>query len=106
MCGDAEAEQLDAMAPSLPENGVDVLKVGHHGSRGSLDAATMARLSPSVALISVGEGNRYGHPAPDVCALLENGGAEVFRTDLMGDVAVAFSMEKIAVRSQHAGVGP
>lgn len=106
LCGDAEAEQLDAMAPSLPENGVDVLKVGHHGSRRSLDAATMARLSPSVALISVGEGNRYGHPAPDVCALLENGGAEVFRTDLMGDVAVAFSMEKIAVRPQHAGVGP
>lgn len=105
LCGDAEAEQLKAMSADLPEGGVDVLKVGHHGSRKSIDAMTMARLTPSVALISAGEGNRYGHPAPEVCSLLEANGAEVFRTDTMGDVVVAFSMEKIAVRPQRAGEG-
>lgn len=100
-CGDAEAEQLRAMGDLLPEDGVDVLKVGHHGSKKSLDAALIDRLDPSVALISVGADNRYGHPSTEVCSALEDAGARVLRTDLEGDVAVAFSMEKLSVRTQR-----
>ncbi|MEC4175947.1 ComEC/Rec2 family competence protein [Adlercreutzia sp. R21] len=101
LCGDAEAEQLDAMEGLLPAAGVDVLKVGHHGSRKSLDGHLVDRLDPEIALVSVGKGNRYGHPAPEVCALLEEGGARVLRTDQAGDVTVAFSMEKLEVRTQR-----
>lgn len=101
LCGDAEAEQLVAMEGLLPAAGVDVLKVGHHGSRKSLDGQLIDRLDPEVALVSVGEGNRYGHPAPEVCALLEERGVRVLRTDQVGDVTVAFSMEKLEVRTQH-----
>ena len=102
LCGDAEAEQLRAMAPSLPAAGIDVLKVGHHGSKKSLDESLVARLAPRIALVSVGAGNRYGHPAPEVCDMLAEGNCAVLRTDEAGDVTVAFSMEKIEVRTEHA----
>lgn len=100
-CGDAEADQLRAMASELPADGVDVLKVGHHGSKKSVDAELAQVLHPSVALIGVGEHNRYGHPAPAVREALVAAGAEVLCSDERGDVSVAFSMEKLTVRSQN-----
>lgn len=100
--GDAEAEQLTALAPSLPPEGIDVLKVGHHGSKASLDAETAQRLHPSIALISVGEGNRYGHPSQECLDVLADQGTRVFRTDLMGDVTVAFSADALTVLPQRA----
>lgn len=105
-CGDAEAEELAAMAPALPPEGVDVLKVGHHGSRRSLDAEIVQRLNPSVALISVGERNRYGHPADTVCGALEGAGAAVFRSDEQGDVTVSLSMERLTVETQNGDAAP
>lgn len=105
-CGDAEAEELRAMAPALPAAGVDVLKVGHHGSKKSLDADLARALRPSVALIGVGESNRYGHPAPAVVQALADVGAEVLCSDEAGDVSVAFSMEKLTVRSQSEPNAP
>lgn len=66
---------------------VDVLKVAHHGSRYQ-DHGFIAALQPQVALVSVGEGNDYGHPAPDLTSWLDDGGVDVRRTDRDGDVAV------------------
>jgi competence protein ComEC len=66
---------------------VDVLKVPHHGS-GHQDEGLLTGVLPRVALVSVGEGNDYGHPDPGVMALLEGAGAVVRRTDESGDVAV------------------
>ena len=66
---------------------VDVLKVPHHGSRHQ-DAAWLASLRPRVALVSSGEDNDYGHPAPEVLDALSGSGALVRRTDLHGDVAL------------------
>lgn len=99
-CGDAEVDELRAMAPLLPADGIDVLKVGHHGSKRSLDAALAASLSPGIALVSVGESNRYGHPSGEVLAALEAVGACVLCSDEAGDVSVTFSMEKLTVRAQ------
>lgn len=65
----------------------DVLKVAHHGSASQdpdLVRATGARL----AVVSVGEGNDYGHPAPSLTALLRDARMRVARTDRDGDVAV------------------
>lgn len=100
-CGDAEADQLQAMAPRLPAQGVDVLKVGHHGSRVSLNEPLAQRLSPQAALISAGEGNRYGHPTPECLAVLEEAGCRVLRTDEQGDVTLRFTAREIAVVPQH-----
>jgi competence protein ComEC len=69
-------------------NRYDVLKVAHHGSR-LQDAALLAEVRAPVALVSVGAGNTYGHPARATLDLLQSAGSEVFRTDQRGDIAVA-----------------
>jgi competence protein ComEC len=75
---------------------VDVLKVAHHGSAFQspefLDA-----VRPSVALVSVGAGNGYGHPNPGVLDRLARGGARVLRTDTAGDLAAIESDGRLAV---------
>ncbi|MFB7505068.1 ComEC/Rec2 family competence protein [Streptomyces broussonetiae] len=66
---------------------VDVLKVAHHGSAYQ-DPELIRLAAPRVALISVGAGNPYGHPAPSTVAALRAGGALVLRTDRDGGLAV------------------
>ncbi|WP_443611924.1 ComEC/Rec2 family competence protein [Actinomycetospora endophytica] len=85
--GDAEAESQQALLASGADLRADVLKVPHHGSRSSLPAfvtAAHARL----ALVSVGQGNSYGHPNPAMMGLLAGTGALVRRTDQSGDLAL------------------
>jgi competence protein ComEC len=85
--GDAEADSQETLLASGADLGADVLKVPHHGSRSSLPAfvtAAHARL----ALVSVGQGNSYGHPSPAMMGLLAGTGALVRRTDQSGDLAV------------------
>ncbi|WP_053171114.1 ComEC/Rec2 family competence protein [Streptomyces sp. SBT349] len=86
--GDLEPEaqrRLLAERPELSE--VDVVKVAHHGSAAQ-HAPLLDRLRPRLALISCGEENRYGHPAPGTVAELEAVGAAVLRTDTQGALAV------------------
>ena len=64
--GDAEEAVEGRVLAGLETGGVDVLKVGHHGSRTSTSPALLDRASPRVALISAGRRNRYGHPDPRV----------------------------------------
>ena len=68
--------------------GVDVLKVAHHGSAYQ-DPELIRRAAPRLALISCGEDNAYGHPAPSTVAALRAQGAVVLRTDEDGALAVA-----------------
>ncbi len=96
-CGDAEAEQLAELVGSHAVGTVDVYKVGHHGSRAALDDAVAAALSPCIALVSVGENNRYGHPAPETLERLDRVGARVFRTDEQGDVSCELTADAIDV---------
>ena len=66
---------------------MDVLKVPHHGSAHQ-DDRLLQGLGASLALVSVGKDNDYGHPSARTLALLRAAGAEVHRTDLEGDLAV------------------
>ncbi|WP_370947838.1 ComEC/Rec2 family competence protein [Amycolatopsis sp. cg5] len=87
LTGDVE---LAAQADLLEEGDAlraDVLKVPHHGSRYSLPQF-LAAVEPRVAMVSVGAGNRYGHPAKSTLDTLAAVGALVTRTDTDGDVAV------------------
>ena len=79
--GDFEAEE-DLPAPQ----DIDVLKVGHHGSKDANDFEFLHAVNPRVAVISVGSHNRYGLPNRSVTAELENMGALVMRTDHLGDI--------------------
>jgi competence protein ComEC len=82
----------DAEAPTvlpLEPPSVDVLEVSHHGSDDPSLAALLRRVHPRLAVISVGTGNAYGHPAATTLATLAAAGVPVERTDLDGEVGVA-----------------
>ena len=64
----------------------DVLKVGHHGSSTSTSYHFLRSVAPSYAVISVGEGNKYGHPNQEALNILGQAEVYVYRTDLMGTV--------------------
>jgi competence protein ComEC len=65
---------------------VDLLKVGHHGSRTATSDAWLEELSPGEAVISVGARNRYGHPTPDVLERLGRHRVVTLRTDRLGTI--------------------
>lgn len=90
LTGDAESEVLERIIAERKLDRIDVLKVGHHGSRDAVTSEQLEDLDPSVALVSVGEGNRYGHPHAETVADLEESGASVLRTDECGDVSIRF----------------
>ena len=67
---------------------IDIYKVHHHGSSDSSGDGFLAEMQPKVALISVGTGNDYGHPDPGTLDRLAAVGADVWRTDQDGTIAV------------------
>ena len=82
----ASGEQALLSVWALPD--VDLLVVGHHGSGSSTSLALLGRVQPETAVISVGEGNPYGHPAESTLERLETVGAEVLRTDRDGTITI------------------
>ena len=79
---------------------VDLLKVGHHGSKFSTIPALLDQVRPTVAVISAGIGNPYGHPATDTLArLAARPEIAVYRTDLDGDVEVVTDGSAYRVRT-------
>lgn len=65
---------------------IDVLKVGHHGSNTSSSKNFLEQIKPEVALISVGQGNTYGHPTQATLKRLSNIDAKIYRTDENGTI--------------------
>ena len=97
--GDAGFPAEAALRPSLP-GPVDLLKVGHHGSRGSTGAALLDALRPLAAVISLGR-NDYGHPAPETLARLEHRRIPVLRTDEDGTISVTTDGSTMWIRSRR-----
>lgn len=79
---------------------VDVLLVPHHGS-GRHAPEFIAATSPSVAVVSVGEGNSYGHPSSKTLGSVHVTGATVFRTDERGTIAVGPGESGLTVTTQR-----
>ena len=79
-----EGEMALLQTHSIPE--VDILVAGHHGSAGSTSQALIDATSPQYAFISVGEDNRYGHPADKIVQRLLDFGCEIYRTDIHGTI--------------------
>jgi competence protein ComEC len=82
LTGDAEATAQAELGPVT----VDILKVPHHGAA-TTDLRWLAASTAPIAVISVGP-NDFGHPHPEVMAVLEESGSEIRRTDLEGDVVI------------------
>ena len=90
LTGDAERDVEVRLARRMGRAlHADVLKVGHHGSGTSTTPALLDAVQPRLALVSVGVGNRYGHPNPEVLAALQARGAHVLRTDDDGSIVVS-----------------
>jgi len=89
--GDATADEEAALLRAWPAESLraDVLKVGHHGSRTSSDLSFLRAVGATVAVVSAGAGNRYGHPHAEVLARLHAAGVgRVWRTDRHGTLCV------------------
>jgi competence protein ComEC len=90
LTGDAERDVEGRLAARLGGHlRADVLKVGHHGSATSTTGPFLNAVSPRIALVSVGAGNRYGHPSPEVLEALQARGTQVIRTDDAGSIVVS-----------------
>lgn len=101
--GDAEWDAEHDMVDSGYDLSAAVLKVGHHGSDTSSSYVFLREVMPKYAVISCGKDNSYGHPTEAVLSRLRDVGAQVFRTDLQGDVVfvsdgttLSFGTEKYA----------
>lgn len=94
--GDMEPLTQAVIAPELTK--VDIYKVCHHGSAYQDESFTRA-LNPQLAMISVGAGNSYGHPAAKTLGLLAQVGAKVLRTDVDGAIAIAARKHRLKIRT-------
>jgi len=95
-----EAGERILLQAGLIQN-IDVLKVGHHGSRTSTTEAFLHVAKPEVAVISAGRNNRYGHPSVDVLERLQQAGAAIYRTDVNGAVTLTIQADKWAWNTQR-----
>lgn len=105
--GDATANSEASMLrdPSLNLD-AEVLKVGHHGSSTSTTNAFLDAVSPQDAVISVGAGNTYGHPAEETLDRLAAHGATIYRTDLNGTVVVTSDCNTYSISTTGAAPPP
>lgn len=101
--GDMEMEAEGDLIDSGANLSATVLKVGHHGSDTSTGYRFLREVMPEYAVISVGEGNIYGHPDQAVLSRFRDAETEVYRTDMQGDIVarsdgtiVTFTTEKEA----------
>lgn len=93
--GDAEIENEEERL----WDDVDVLKVGHHGSRTSTSEEFIEQTKPEVAIISLGKNNSYGHPHKEVKELLEEYDISIYRTDTEGTIHVVSDGKKYEIET-------
>lgn len=90
---DCEIATLSELAKGINLD-ADILKIPHHGSRFGINGSLLEEISPSIAVIEVGD-NSYGHPAEAVVGALERNGVRYFRTDRDGTIKVSLSGDRM-----------
>lgn len=99
LTGDAELDQEREFVREVGD--IDVLKLGHHGSKVSVDTDLLGTLKPELSIASAGEGNRYGHPsAARIDAVRDAGGAFACTIE-HGDITVSPTATGFAMRCQR-----
>lgn len=93
--GDAESKEEKDIIAANEDLYCDVLSVGHHGSASSTSWDFLEAVLPEYAVISCGVNNSYGHPDPDTIEKLESIEAQIFRTDLQGNIIAISDGETI-----------
>ena len=95
--GDAGVEKEKDILDKYNLSNVDVLKVGHHGSKTSSSKEFINEINPNYSIISVGKNNRYGHPNKEVLNNLSN--SKIYRTDQDGSIMFKIKNNKLKIET-------
>ena len=95
--GDAGIDKEKDILNKYNINNIDVLKIGHHGSRTSSSKEFIDEMNPKYSIISVGKSNRYGHPNKEVLNVLNN--SKIYRTDQDGSIMFKIKNNKIKIET-------
>ena len=95
--GDAGVEVEEELIRKYNLKDIDVLKVGHHGSKTSSSKKFIDEINPEYSIISVGKNNRYGHPNDKVLETLED--SKIYRTDQDGSVIFKIKNNKLQIET-------
>ena len=94
--GDAGVEKEKDILEEYNISNLDVLKVGHHGSKTSSDKNFIDEMNPKNSIISVGKNNRYGHPNKEALNNLAN--TKIYRTDQDGSIIFRIKNNKLKIK--------
>lgn len=95
--GDASITKEDEIISKYNLSNVDVLKVGHHGSKTSSSKEFIDEVNPKYSIISVGKNNRYGHPNREVLDNLNK--SKIYRTDQDGSIMFKIKNNKLKIET-------
>ena len=98
--GDAGIEKEKDILNKYNLANIDVLKVGHHGSKTSSSEYFIDETKPKYSIISVGKNNRYGHPNKEVLNNLEN--TKIYRTDKNGTIMFKIKNDKLKIKTRNS----
>ena len=98
--GDMETGAEGDLMDSGANLKADVLKAGHHGSDTSTSYRFLREVMPKYTVISVGEGNSYGHPSDEVLGRFRDAGTEVYRTDMQGHIIAESDGKTVTFRTE------
>lgn len=99
--GDAEREEEQDILAAGYDLESTVLKVGHHGSDTSTSYPFLYAIDPEYGVISVGEGNSYGHPTDDTLSRLRDSDVKVFRTDMQGTIICTSNGKELSFTTER-----
>ncbi|GAB6170524.1 hypothetical protein JCM15765_00020 [Paradesulfitobacterium aromaticivorans] len=106
LTGDAAFDSENEMLRSGNSLKATLLKVGHHGSNTSTGDSFLKAVSPKYAVISVGAGNKYGHPAQATLDKLASAGVTVYRTDQAGTIVATSDGSTITIDKNASPIKP
>ena len=98
--GDIEEEAEKDLIAKYKDTNIlkaNIIKVAHHGSKTSTTQEFLDKVSPEIALIGVGENNKFGHPNEEIINRLEQKNIEIYRTDEMGEIELKISSKCIKI---------
>ena len=95
--GDASVEVEENLIEKYNLQDIDVLKVGHHGSKTSSSKEFINEINPKYSIISVGKNNRYGHPNDSVLDNLDK--SKIYRTDIDGSIMFKIKNNKLQIET-------
>ena len=94
--GDAGIDKEKDILDKYNISDIDVLKVGHHGSRTSSSEEFIDEINPKYSIISVGKNNRYGHPNKEALDNLKQ--SKIYRTDKVGSIVFKIRNNKLYIK--------